>query len=278
MMYYVLHNPKSNKGLSRLKVAALIKKIKMKHEVKKVNVIRILNEEKEFLSGLTKDDALVICGGDGTINRFVNGIIGYDIICKVFIYQCGSGNDMSRDFKKGMFEVTDVFKRLPKVKINGEKDATFVNGIGMGFDAMVCERKEEYSNKKIKKGYGAIALETLKDYKPYSLDIEVDGNDIHFDNVLLFVVNHGKYFGGGMKIAPKATRFDDKLDLVIIHDLTKFKFFILFLSIFFCGHIAHKKYVYYKQASSFKIKHIDFNYAQLDGELTHNIETIEINA
>ena len=277
-MYYVLHNPKSNKGLSRLKVAALIKKIKKTHEVKKVNVIRILNQEKEFLKELTIDDALVICGGDGTINRFVNGIIGAEIICKVFIYQCGSGNDMSRDFKKGMFEVTQVFKNLPKVKINGEKDATFINGIGMGFDAQVCLKKEEYSKKKSKKGYAAIALESLKDFNPYPLDIEIDGENVHFNNVLLFVVNHGKYFGGGMKIAPKATRFDSKLDLVIVHDLTKFKFLMLFLTIFPGAHILFKKYVYYKQASSFKINHIDVDFAQLDGEITTDIKTLEIKA
>lgn len=278
-MYYVLHNPKSNKGFSRLKVSALVSKLKKKHEVKKVNVIRIVNEEKEFLSGLTAEDAVVICGGDGTINRFINGIIGFEVICRVFIFQCGSGNDLSRDFSKHrMFEVTQVLKKLPKVKINGEKDATFINGLGMGFDALVCQMKEEYAKNKIDKGYGVIALEALKSYKPYSLDLEVDGESLHFDNVLLFVVNHGRYFGGGMKVAPKASRFDDKLDLVLIHDLTKFKFMILFLSIFFGGHVAFKKYVYYRQASSFKVKHIDYSCAQLDGEITENIESIEITA
>jgi diacylglycerol kinase family enzyme len=275
-MYYVLHNPKSNKGLSRLKVAALIRNIKKKHEVKKVNVIRILNEEKEFLKELTQDDALVICGGDGTINRFVNGIIECEIICKVFIYQCGSGNDMSRDFQKGMFEVTDVFKKLPKVKINGQKDATFINGIGMGFDALVCQRKEEYSNNKIKKGYGAIALESLKDFKPYSLDIEVDGEDMHFDNVLLFVVNHGKYFGGGMKITPKADRHDGLLDFCIVHTLSKAKFVTVFPTIFLGTHIKLENYVTYIQCKSVKVKQIGASILQADGEVSYDVKSLEV--
>ena len=37
-----------------------------------------------------------------------------------------------------------------------------------------------------------------------------------FDNVFFFVVMNGKYIGGGMKIAPKALRSDDHLDVVII--------------------------------------------------------------
>ena len=52
---------------------------------------------KTFLAPLTKEDTLVLCGGDGTLNHFANDTDGIDIACEVLYYPSGSGNDFAHD-------------------------------------------------------------------------------------------------------------------------------------------------------------------------------------
>jgi diacylglycerol kinase (ATP) len=54
---------------------------------------------------------------------------------------------------------------------------------------------------------------------------------------------HGAYFGGGMKIAPKAHRKDAHLDLVIVKNVPKWILILIFPSIYFGGHVIFKKWV-----------------------------------
>ena len=278
-MYYVLYNPMSNKGLSNKEVEKLVNQLKKDEEVEMVNVLEINGQEKEFITKVKPEQKVVICGGDGTVNRFLNKISKYGFDCRLFVFQCGSGNDLAREFdKQKMFEITDLAHNLPYAIINGEKKKVFINGIGMGFDAVVCAKKEEAYRNGVKKGYTSIVMETFKEYEKYSIDLEIDGKDYHFDDVWCFVVNHGKYFGGGMKIAPKADRLDGKLDFCIVHSLSKAKFVSVFPTIFLGTHIKLEDYVTYIQCEHVKVKQIGADILQADGEVSYNVKSLEVYA
>ena len=277
-MYYVLYNPMSNKGLSNKEVEKLVNQLSKEDEVVMVSVLEVHGSEREFISKVKQEEKVVICGGDGTVNRFLNALIDFEFNCRLFVFQCGSGNDLAREFEKQkMFEITNLVHRLPHAIINGEKKIVFINGIGMGFDAVVCAKKEEAYKSGVKKGYTSIVMETFKEYDRYSCDLEIDGKDYHFDDVWCFVVNHGKYFGGGMKIAPKADRYDDLLDFCIIHGLSKAKFLTLFPTIFMGTHIKHEDYVTYIQCKNLKVKKIGAHILQADGEVSYDINSLEVN-
>ena len=278
-MYYVLYNPMSNKGLSNKEVEKLVKQLETEDQVSMVNILEIHNSEREFISKIKEDEKVVICGGDGTVNRFLNAIIDLEYNCRLFVFQCGSGNDLAREFdKQKMFEITDLAHNLPYAVINGEKKLVFINGIGMGFDAVVCAKKEEAYRNGVKKGYTSIVMETFKEYEKYSVDLEIDGKDYHFDDVWCFVVNHGKYFGGGMKITPKADRYDGMLDFCIVHSLSKGKFLTVFPTIFLGTHIKLENYVTYIQCKSLKVKQIGANILQADGEVSYDVNSLEVYA
>ena len=276
-MYYVLYNPMSNKGLSNKEVEKLVNQLSQEEEVVMVNILEIQSSQKEFISKVKPDEKVVICGGDGTVNRFLNSLIDFEYNCRLFVFQCGSGNDLAREFEKQkMFEITDLAHNLPYAIINGEKKVAFINGIGMGFDAVVCAKKEEAYKSGVKKGYTSIVMETFKEYERYAVDLEIDGKDYHFDDVWCFVINHGKYFGGGMKIAPNADRFDGLLDFCIVHGLSKGKFLTLFPTIFLGTHIKHEDYVTYIQCKNVKVKKIGANILQADGEVSYGVNTLEV--
>ena len=278
-MYYVLYNPMSNKGLSNKEVEKLVNQLKKEDEVEMVNILEIHGSQIEFMSKVKPEEKVVICGGDGTVNRFLNSLIGCEIKCRLFVFQCGSGNDLAREFdKQKMFEITDLANRLPYAIINGEQKLVFINGIGMGFDAVVCAKKEEAYKNGVKKGYTTMVMETFKEYEKYSVDLEIDGKDYHFDDVWCFVVNHGKYFGGGMKIAPKADRYDDVIDFCIVHGLSKARFLSLFPTIFMGSHIKHEDVVTYIQCKHVKVKQIGADILQADGEVSYGVKTLEVFA
>ena len=69
-MLYLLYNPKANNGNSEKELNNFPKDF-FNEEPQKVNVLELTDYEG-FLRGLSKEDIIVIAGGDGTINNFIN--------------------------------------------------------------------------------------------------------------------------------------------------------------------------------------------------------------
>lgn len=71
----------------------------------------------EFFAGLKGEDRVIICGGDGTLNRFVNDARKIDIHNDILYYAAGSGNDFLRDIGKekgcAPFVINQYIKELP---------------------------------------------------------------------------------------------------------------------------------------------------------------------
>ena len=83
----------------------------------------------------------------------------------------------------------------------------------------------------------------LFQYKPCNATVNVDGKEYNFKNVWLATTMKGRFFGGGMKIAPNQDRFDkdNKLSVIIVHNLNKLSIIKLFPTIFEGKHIKYKK-------------------------------------
>ena len=102
---YVIYNPLAGNGTAE-EDAELLQKV-FDENLECYDMTRITNYAA-FLSGLEKDDYLMIVGGDGTLNRFVNDTSGMEIPQEIFYYPSGSGNDFARemDTSGNPFEIT----------------------------------------------------------------------------------------------------------------------------------------------------------------------------
>ena len=206
-MKYYLYNNLANNGI--------------KTEIEGVQLIDASKiDYQDFFNKLNKEDEVVIVGGDGTINYFINHVDTDNLKNNVYIYGGGSGNDFLNDIEEDPGKevlINEYLKNLPIATVNGKK-IKYVNNVGVGLDGYICvvaERTKEKSPKK-RINYTTIAISSLLfHFKPVSVEIEVDGNKYHYDNVWLAPTMKGRFYGGGMMIAPGQRRNEDFLSVIV---------------------------------------------------------------
>ena len=81
----------------------------------------------------------------------------------------------------------------------------------------------------------------------------------------------GKYYGGGMKMAPEQDRFSGRLSVVVYHCRSKLKALIAFPSIFKGEHVQKKDLVSVFTGNEIKVKFSRPCAAQIDGETVLNV-------
>lgn len=275
-MHIVLYNPLSNKGTGLESAKKLIKRFDKKHISYKLYDMLEIHDQDALINSLKIDDVIDVVGGDGTLHQFVNAIRYADIKNEIWMYRAGRGNDFSRDHKGRYFRITDEVKALPQIKF-GTENEVFINGCGIGIDAAVCNGQILNAMAGIKSSYYKVALHAFKTFKQFKITINVDGNVITYDDVWFVVVQNGKYFGGGMKVAPMAIRDDDHLDIVIAHRITRRKLLMVFPLIFIGKHTAFKKAIHIVSGKKITIDAEGYNVIQIDGEVANGITHLEVD-
>ena len=89
MSTYVLYNSLSGNGTGKTK-AEEIKPFLSGKELVFEDVTKI-TDANAFFAGLNPDDELYLCGGDGTLNRFINNTDGIDIVQPLYFFPTGTG-------------------------------------------------------------------------------------------------------------------------------------------------------------------------------------------
>ena len=278
-MYYILYNPLSSNGAS-LKQLEKLQKILNKKGVEHVSmdIIEISKDVDSFLKQLNVDDSVVVVGGDGTLHYFANSIRNISNKNDIYLYKGGTGNDFSRDFKgEKLINITDCIRNLPVVK-TADKEEVFINGCGFGVDGDVCAVVNSSADKKKGIQYFKKAIGALRAFKPYELELEVDGVRHTYKNVWFLTVTNGKYFGGGMKISPTSDRTDDILELYVIHSVSFLKLLFIFPTIFLGKHMLFKKVgISLVKGRDFKLVSNAPLPLQSDGEVTVDVNEIEVH-
>ena len=228
---------------------------------------------KTFLTPLTKEDTIVLCGGDGTLNHFANDTDGIDIACEILYYPSGSGNDFAHDIgiepHGKPVSIKQYLQNLPTVEVKG-KIYRFLNNVGFGIDGYCCEVGDQCKAKSDKAvNYTAIAIKGLLfHYKPTTATVVVDGETYTYKKVWLAPTMKGRYYGGGMIATPAQDRKnpDGKLSVMIFHGSTKLQTLMIFPSIFKGEHIKKEKYVTVKTGYDISVTFDRPTALQIDGE------------
>lgn len=279
MKNYILYNPLSANGKNADMLKALEEKIG-EHELKSV---LDLDDKIGFLKSLDATDRIYLIGGDGTINKFANGIKGYTLVNEVYYCAGGTGNDFITDekakSKDGLILLNPYLKHLPTLYVNDE-ELLFINGVGYGLDGYCCSLGLEQAKKSPKPvNYTAIAIKLLLfKYKRRNAKITVDGVTKTYKRVWLAPTMLGRFYGGGMMVTPNQMRDSGKVSCGIMYGSGKLKTLMVFPSIFKGEHVLHKEMFEVLEGKDILVEFDRPTDLQVDGEVFYNVTKYRVKA
>lgn len=276
--YQILYNPLSNNGQGEAEVKSLSNKLESNELIFKD--ITKIGDIKAFINSLGADEKIIIAGGDGTLNHFLNDIDGMDIKTDVLFFATGSGNDFIASVgvaKGNLVPLNPFFGKLPTVTVNG-KDYKFINGVGFGIDGYCCEVGDDMratTDKPI--NYTSIAIKGLLfHFKPVNATVTVDGKTERFERVWLAPTMFGRFYGGGMIPTPDQEREDGTVSTMVYHGCGKLKALMVFPNIFKGEHVKEEKIVKIYKGHSVTVEFDKPTALQIDGETIRNVTSYSV--
>lgn len=162
-------------------------------------------------------DAVMACGGDGTINEVASSLIGSQTA--LIILPNGSGNGLARHLGIPVDVESAVNVILERNVVDADfgtvNDEPFFCTFGLGFDAAVSETFSR-QHRRGRLMYLKSAILEYVNYHPEVYTISANGKLLTEKAFLIAVCNASQY-GNNAYIAPTASITDGLLDITIVH-------------------------------------------------------------
>lgn len=282
-MTSVLYNPLSDNRHGEQNARRIIEILKS-DDIKFTDITKI--DLRDYLRSTPADEKIVIAGGDGTIHFILNKFGGKLPDRPLYYFPTGCGNDFKTDIQEKnsdeIIHLNEYIKDLPSVSVNGCKKILFFNGIGYGIDGYCCEEGDKLKKQTDKPiNYAAIAIKgMLGRFKPRSAVVTVGGVKREYKHVWLAPTMNGRYYGGGMNVAPGQDRLnpDHTLTTIVFHCKSKLKTLMVFPSIFKGKHVEHKDMVEVLTGHEITVEFDRPTPLQVDGETYVNVTHYSVTA
>jgi diacylglycerol kinase (ATP) len=203
----------------------------------------------EFLDTNVNDvEGVISVGGDGLAHLVLQLVVPRGI--PFTVVGGGTGNDFLRAIGWDLSEITlqlEAVTTRPPMPIDlGLVDSEWFGAIlSTGFDSVVNEKANNLKWPKGPMKYNvAIAMELPK-FKPLHYQIELDGQSIATE-AMLIAIGNGNSYGGGMKVCPDADMSDGLFDVMILRPVSKLEFLRVFPKVFSGKHINHPQVDIYR--------------------------------
>jgi YegS/Rv2252/BmrU family lipid kinase len=203
-------------------------------------------------------DVVAVVGGDGTLNEAVQAFIDKDGNAvrgpDLAVIPSGSGGDFRKTL--GLSGSIDEAvarirygKRTPidlgvlELQSNEGKPAVhaFINIASFGVGGLVDRIVNE--SPKWMGGRAAFFLGSLRatlQYRNAGVRIRIDGAPFYEGPIFNVAIANGRWFGGGMKIAPHADLSDGKFEVIALGDLSKPEVIALSNKIYSGSHLGER--------------------------------------
>lgn len=295
----LIMNSNANKG----------KTTKLQDEI--INSFKIIGYNYKVVKTKSADDARVIayesvghfdlvaaCGGDGTINEVVDGLLkrsqelNLTIEKKpiLAIFPIGRGNDFAWSLNIKSYDIKSV---ITNIKNNKQRvtdvgwckggrfqdGSFFVNGLGIGFEPSVNYRASKYKKVSGTMSYLVAFVNTMAHYpKPMNLIITSDDGTVENINSQQLSIGNGRRMGGAFLMCPKAILDDGLLDFVYAYKPISRRNILLVGLKFFKGNQLKDKHFKMKLIKSLIVESDKDNMViHIDGEMVGTtINKIEI--
>jgi diacylglycerol kinase (ATP) len=255
--FLVIYNPSSGKETVQQKMFQIAKEFLVDEDIS----ITFISTKKqgdavEAAKAACADgyDLIIACGGDGTINEVVNGIMHSPCKTKLAILPSGTVNDfgtyMGIPTSVNGFITMLKNKKTALVDVGKANDRYFINVISGGaFTNIAHEIPSETKSIFGKYAYyfqAAIEIPT-QIYKSHHLHIKTETESLNLE-ALVFMVSNTPSIGGMKKLSPDAKYDDGLFDVVIIEKAPPFALLEIFSGFASGDHVNHPSVHYFKSS------------------------------
>jgi diacylglycerol kinase (ATP) len=191
-------------------------------------------------------DAVVAVGGDGTVGACAAGLAdaGPGARAALGVVPGGGGNDAARSLGLPAGDPLAAAGLLTRLARRPADLATvagraYLTVAGAGFDSEV----NRVANQRLRwargrpRYVGAVLAELVVG-RPATFELVLDGQAARLQAWLVAVAN-GPSYGGGMRVAPRASLADGLLDVVVIGAIGRLEFLRTFPQVFSGRHVEH---------------------------------------
>jgi diacylglycerol kinase (ATP) len=178
---------------------------------------------------------IIAVGGDGTINEAINGLCDGEAPPRADIVfgtvTSGTGGDFRRTFGIGSSYRGSIARLrdakpspidlglLVRRSADGQPDYRWFNNIAsFGFSGEVIRAVNEARWSRMFGGKVAFLVNSMRELRRFEgrqVELLIDGVTTSFDICTVAICN-GRYFGGGMMIAPNAEPDDGLFDVIVV--------------------------------------------------------------
>ncbi|WP_193708331.1 diacylglycerol/lipid kinase family protein [Alkalibaculum sporogenes] len=217
-------------------------------------------------------DALIVAGGDGSINFVLNCLIELNIDIPLGVIPAGTMNDicynmgMSLDIVEAIDSLS--LMHMEKVDIGLTNDKYFLNTCGAGLFMEVSQNTDrQLKNVMGRAAYLLTGIKELPKFKKWRIRITTDEKVIE-DEFYFFIVMNGKGAGGFHKLAPEASMNDGLFDLIAVKACPLNELPIIFAKVLTGTHTTNKNVLHLK-SENISIENMEDTFdllTDMDGE------------
>lgn len=234
MKILVIANPRSRAGTTAERLPLIERALRRQGLAYELVCTQQPGHATEIAKRARGFDVIGVVGGDGTLNEVAQAYLdeaGPDLA----LIPSGSGGD----FRKTLDLSDSIDSAVAQIRLGrrrpidlGVIEATdhvgrplrraFVNIASFGVGGAVAELVN--AQPKWLGGRATYFLGTLRalaSYKNVEVRLRVDGARFYEGPAFSVAIANGRYFGGGMKIAPHADPTDARLEVVVLGDMSR---------------------------------------------------------
>ncbi|MDT8436908.1 MAG: YegS/Rv2252/BmrU family lipid kinase [Gemmatimonadota bacterium] len=185
-------------------------------------------------------DRVVAAGGDGTVAELANGLLAAGHRGDAAILPVGTGNDLARALGlpadlaaaaalavRGRSVPVDAMDLHPGPGGLPSAPNRAWNSVVGGFAGRIGDRLPPSRRRRWGSlSYLRAALDELRELRPHRVRLQLDGEPLAID-LLMLVVANGRYAGGRLPLAPAAHPGDGRLDVVVVPALPRMRLLAL---------------------------------------------------
>ena len=227
-MYSIIVNPTAGNGRSIATCNSVCKRLEERGIVYEL----LKTDHPNHATELARDAAargvetVIAIGGDGTVTETASGLNGTQTA--LGIIPSGTGNDFIKTAGIPMKweDALEVILTKPARYVDSGtvNDTFFINACGTGFDVVTldfAEKAKKYVRGLLPYLYGVLC--TIVAYKPVEMHIEIGDDVVLNGKYMICSIANGRFFGGGIPIAPLAAVTDGLLDVLVVDATPRWK-------------------------------------------------------